>query len=114
MFSITVVLLRQVNYKQRLKTRMVGFIPKFVARKAKNCMVAMRSEANTGCFHGYLKEDADRLDTTGRKFQAVRYDEHLGRYCVFKEAKIKGPFMLKSHIQKPAPLPWIVAKTISK
>lgn len=107
MFSSTELCLRHMNYKSRLKTRMVGFIPKFVPRKAKNCMVAMRSEANTGVFHGILKEDADRLDTTGKKLTTVRFDEHLQRYCVFKETKIKGPFMLKSHIQKPCPLPWL-------
>jgi hypothetical protein len=109
LFSPTAVALAQINYKQRLKTRMVGYIPKFVPRKAKNCMVSLRSEANTGTFHSHLKGDADRLDTTGRKLQMVRYDEVLGRYAVFKEAKIKGPYMLKSHIQKAAPLPWLTS-----
>ena len=70
--------------------------------------VALRSEANTACFHQHLKSTADRLDTTGRKLTQVQFDENIARYCLFKEAKIKGPFMLKSHIQKPAPLPWLV------
>jgi hypothetical protein len=64
--------------------------------------------------HGILKEDADRLDTTGKKLQSVRLDDVLGRYCVFREAKIKGPFMLKSNIQKPAPLPWLVSNQAGK
>ena len=107
MFSATPLFLRHQNYKQRLKTRMVGYVPRFVPRKAKNCMVAMRSEANTGYFRGILKTDADRLDTTGRKLAQVRMDEELGRFVVFKEAKIKAPSLLKSHIMKPAPLPWL-------
>ena len=107
MLTNTPICFRHANFKGRLKTRMVGFIPKYVPRKAKNCMVSLRSEANSGCSLGYLKTDAERLDNTGKKVTKVQYDNHIHRYCCFKEAKIKLPGSLKSHIQKPAPLPWL-------
>jgi hypothetical protein len=107
MFSPTPLALLHKNYKARLKTRMVGYIPSFVPRKAKNCLVMMRSEANTAFGIGYLKPTAERLDTTGRKVTQVRFDPVIGRYCLFKEAKIKGVALSKAHIQKPAPLPWL-------
>lgn len=110
MFSASPISFRHKNFKARLKTRMVGYIPKFVARKAKNSMVSLRSEANTGAAVGYLKSEPERLDNTGKKLTRVRYDELLRRYTLFKEAKIKQPLMLKSHIQKPAPLPWLKAE----
>ena len=108
MWSATTTLLRHANFKERLKTRMVGYVPTFVPRKSKNSLCALRSEANTGYYIGIMKAEADRLDTTGRKVQAVNIDPCLNRYVVFKEAKIKNGMMTKSHIQKPAPLPWLV------
>lgn len=110
MFFATTICFRRKNFKQRLKTRMVGFIPKFVPRKAKNCMVSMRSEANSACAFGYLKTDPERLDNTGKKLAMVRYDSTINRFCLFREAKIKLSNSLKNHIQKPAPLPWLKAE----
>jgi len=105
MFRSCAVLLRG-QYKTRLKKRMVGYVPKVVPRKLKNNMVALRSEANTGYFDGYLKTQDERLDLTGRKLQRTHYDPILQRYCLFKETKIRGPFMTKAHITvKPVPHP---------
>ena len=101
MFRATLELLGRGQYKTRLKKRMVGFIPKVIPRKIKNNMVAMRSEANTGHIEGYLKSEAERLDATGRKLQKVMYDPILQRHTLFKEAKIRGPFLTKSSIMKP-------------
>ena len=99
MFQVTAVCLRG-QYKSRVKTRMVGYIPKVNYRKLRGCMVALRSEANTGHFEDYFKNEAERMDTTGRKVSKVLYDPVVQRYCLYKETKLKGPFLLKSHIQK--------------
>ncbi|AAZ10772.1 uncharacterized protein TEOVI_000874100 [Trypanosoma equiperdum] len=104
MLSSTALLLRG-QYKTRLKKRMVGFIPKVIPRKIKNNMVALRSEANTGHMEGYLKTETERLDATGRKVQKVLWDPVLQRHCLFKETKIKGPFMTKSAIAKKVDFP---------
>ncbi|CUG51496.1 Hypothetical protein, putative [Bodo saltans] len=105
MFRSTLELLGRGQYKTRLKKRMVGYLPKVIPRKIKGNMVALRSEANTGAFEGYLKTEAERLDATGRKIQRPLYDPILQRFTLFKEAKIKGPFMTKSHILKKAEHP---------
>ncbi|RNF12244.1 uncharacterized protein Tco025E_06558 [Trypanosoma conorhini] len=104
MFSATALWLRG-QYKTRLKKRMVGFIPKVIPRKIKNNMVALRSEANTGHIEGYLKTEAERLDATGRKVQKVLWDPVLQRHCLFKETKIRGPFMTKTAIVKKTDFP---------
>lgn len=105
MFRATLELLGRGQYKTRLKKRMVGFIPKVIPRKIKGNMVALRSEANTGHFEGYLKSDVERLDATGRKIQRTLYDPNLQRFTLFREAKVKGPFLTKSHITKKADHP---------
>lgn len=79
---------------------MVGFLPKVVPRKIRNNQVALRSEANTGHIEGYLKKEDERLDATGKKLQRVMYDPILQRYTLFKEAKLRGPFLTKSHVVK--------------
>nr|CCC90061.1 conserved hypothetical protein [Trypanosoma congolense IL3000] len=104
MLSITSTLFRG-QYKTRLKKRMVGFLPKVIPRKIKNNMVALRSEANTGHMEGYLKAEDERLDATGRKVQKVMWDPVLQRHCLFKETKIKGPFMTKAAIAKKVEFP---------
>jgi len=93
------------QFQERLKNRLVGHIPKFNPRTAKGMMVALRSEANTGHFEDYFKTEAERMDTTGRKVSKVMYDPVLGRHVVFREAKLKGPFLLKSHIAKAVSRP---------
>lgn len=105
MFRTTLELLAKGQYKTRLKKRMVGYIPKVIPRKIKNNLVALRSEANTGHFEGYLKTEPERMDATGRKVQHRLYDPILQRYTLFREAKVKGPFLLKSHIGKKAEHP---------
>jgi hypothetical protein len=100
MLTATRCLLRHGQYQTRLKTRMVGYTPKFVPRKMKGTMIALRSESNSSFFLPHLKSQAQRQELLGRKMQSVEFDPTLGRYCVFKESKIKGPFLLKSHIQK--------------
>jgi hypothetical protein len=57
-----------------------------------------------------LKNDPERLDNTGKKLAQVKYDTTINRFCLFKECKIKLASSLKSHIQKPAPLPWLKAE----
>ncbi|EAN92820.1 hypothetical protein C3747_29g1005c [Trypanosoma cruzi] len=104
MFSASALWLRG-QYKTRLKKRMVGFIPKVIPRKIKNNMVALRSEANTGHMEGYMKTEAERLDATGRKVQKVLWDPVLQRHCLFKETKIRGPFMTKANIVKKMDFP---------
>jgi ribosomal protein L33 len=100
MLRTTLALLVRGQYKTRLKKRMVGFIPKVIPRKVKGNLIALRSEANTGYMEGYLKSEAERQDNTGRKVQKVLYDPWLQRHTLFKEAKIKGPFLTKAHIAK--------------
>ena len=110
MLRLTVAVLSHANYKLRLKSRMVGFKPKVVQRKLKNCAVALRSEAHTAYFVGHYKHTAERLDSTGRKLQVVKYDPIVQRYTVFKESKLHGPFLTRAHIQpKAAWLPWVAA-----
>lgn len=99
MLRATVCLLKG-QYKLRLKTRMVGYVPKVVPRKLKGNNCVLRSEANTGSCMGLRKTEAERTDQTGRKVQKVCYDPVIDRYVLFKEAKNKGPFMLKAHIGK--------------
>ncbi len=99
LFQATSLLLRG-QYKTRLKTRMIGFVPKVVPRKLKGNNCVLRSEANTGSTWQLRKTDAQRMDQTGRKVQEIRYDPVVGRYVLFKEAKMKGPFLLKAHIGK--------------
>lgn len=82
---------------------MVGFLPKVIPRKIRNNQVALRSEANTGHIEGYLKTDLERLDVTGRKLQKVMYDPILQRYALFKETKLRGPFLVKGNIVKDMP-----------
>lgn len=82
---------------------MVGFLPKVVPRKIRNNQVALRSEANTGHIEGYLKTELERLDATGRKVQKVMYDPILQRYTLFKETKLRGPFLVKANIVKEMP-----------
>ncbi|KAH9577592.1 hypothetical protein LSM04_008873 [Trypanosoma melophagium] len=113
MFRFSALLLRG-QYKTRLKKRMVGFIPKVIPRKIKNNMVALRSEANTGHMEGYLKTESERLDATGRKLQKVLWDPILQRYCLFKETKIRGPFMTKSSIAKKVEFPLGGSAVVSK
>lgn len=103
MFVLTELLLGRGQYKTRLKKRMVGFLPKVIPRKIRNNAVALRSEANTGHIEGYLKTESERLDATGRKLQKVLYDPMLQRYTLFKEAKLRGPFLTKSSIAKEFP-----------
>lgn len=103
MLSATLSLMGKGQYKSRLKKRMVGFIPKVVPRKIRNNAVALRSEANTGHIEGYLKTEHERLDATGRKLQKVMYDPVIQRYTLFREAKLRGPFLTQSHIAKPIP-----------
>lgn len=100
MFRATLELLGRGQYKTRLKKRMVGYIPKVIPRKIKNNLVALRSEANTGSIEGYIKTEEERLDATGRKVQKVLYDPVLQRHTLFRETKIRGPFLMKSHIAK--------------
>ncbi|KEG14141.1 hypothetical protein DQ04_00601080 [Trypanosoma grayi] len=113
MFRASALWLRG-QYKTRLKKRMVGFIPKVIPRKIKNNMVALRSEANTGHMEGYLKTEVERLDATGRKVQKVLWDPVLQRHCLFKETKIKGPFMTKSAIARKVDFPIGEAATNTK
>eukprot|EP00759_Apiculatamorpha_spiralis_P053830 PhF_6_TR6463/c0_g1_i1/m.9670 len=98
MFRFTPITWTKGQYKTRLKTRMVGYMEKVVHRKVRNCIVAMRSEANTGAFIVYTKKESEMIDQTGKKIQQIRFDQSLGRMTLFKEAKLKGPFMLKSHV----------------
>ena len=101
MLRATPVQLAKGQFQERLKTRLVGYIPKVIPRKLKGALVHMRSEANTGSFPGYLKNDRERLENTGKKLQQVHIDPVLGRYTVHKESKVKTASILKSHIQKP-------------
>eukprot|EP00760_Papus_ankaliazontas_P000065 PhM_4_TR1001/c0_g1_i1/m.79621 len=98
MFFATPIMLLRGQYKKRLKTRMVGYLEKNVRRKIRNCHVGLRSEANTGNFTHYYKTDQELQDQTGKKLQRVIYDPYLRRQVLFKEVKLKGPFLLKSHI----------------
>ena len=94
------------HYVERLKTRMVGYIPKVNPRKAKGALVSLRSEANTGFFEGHLKTANERMDNTGKKMQTVIYDPMGGRYVVAKEAKLKQPVLGKNSIQKKVTTPF--------
>jgi ribosomal protein L33 len=100
MFRTTCCDLARGQFKTRLKTRLVGYVPKVVPRKVKGCMVAMRSEANTGNFFVHFKSEAQRMDQTGKKLQMIHYDPSVQRYVVHKETKVKGPFLTKANIQK--------------
>ncbi|CCW60686.1 unnamed protein product [Phytomonas sp. EM1] len=100
MFSYTFLLLGRGQYKTRLKKRMVGFIPKVIPRKIRNNTIAFRSEANTGHIEGHIKTESERLDMTGRKLQKIMWDPILQRHTLFKEAKLRGPFMTKSNIAR--------------
>ena len=106
MFRASPVAFAQGQYKARLKTRMVGYVPKVVPRKIKGALVMMRSEANTGVYEGYIKNPIERMENTGKKHQAVMFDEAIGRHVVAKEAKIKAPTMTKTCIQKKVQVPW--------
>ncbi|EPY33805.1 hypothetical protein STCU_01961 [Strigomonas culicis] len=105
MLRSTCALLGHGQYKTRLKKRMVGFIPKVIPRKIRNNMVALRSEANTGHIEGYIKTESERLDATGRKLQKVMWDPILQQYTLFKETKVRGPFMTKSNIARKVDFP---------
>lgn len=106
MFSTTNFLLAKGQFKTRLKSRMVGFIPKVIPRKMRGNLVAFRSEANTGYFKGSLKTEEERTDLSGKKPQRIEIDPIINRYVVMKEVKIKGPFLTKAHIvAKKAELP---------
>ncbi|CCW66504.1 unnamed protein product [Phytomonas sp. Hart1] len=98
MLSCTLLLLGRGQYKTRLKKRMVGFIPKVIPRKIRNNTIAFRSEANTGHIEGHIKTESERMDMTGRKIQKVMWDPVLQRYMLFKESKLRGPFMTKACI----------------
>ena len=100
MFFSSAILFRRGQYKTRLKVRRVGFIPKVIRRKVRGAFVALRSQANTGSFISHLKSNAELKDSSaGRKLNEVCYDRMIDRYCVFSESKLKGPFLLKSHVQ---------------
>lgn len=106
MFEQTLSLLAKGQFKTRLKTRMVGYIPKVVPRKIRNNLVAFRSEANTGYFDGALKTIEERTDLSGKKTQRIGIDPLINRYVVMKEVKIKGPFLTKAHVvTKKAEIP---------
>lgn len=105
MLRFTSLLLGHGQYKTRLKKRMVGFIPKVIPRKIRNNTVALRSEANTGHIEGYIKTETERLDATGRKLQKVMWDPVLQRHTLFKEAKLRGPFMTKTNIARKVEFP---------
>lgn len=105
MLRSTFALLGRGQYKTRLKKRMVGFIPKVIPRKIRNNTVAMRSEANTGHIEGYIKTEAERLDATGRKIQKVLWDPILQRHTLFKETKLRGPFMTKAAVVRKVDFP---------
>lgn len=105
MFRSTFALFGKGQYKTRLKKRMVGFIPKVIPRKIRNNTVAMRSEANTGHIEGYIKTENERLDATGRKLQKVMWDPILQRHTLFRENKIRGPFMTKTALARRVDFP---------
>lgn len=113
MLSATLCLLGHGQYKTRLKKRMVGFIPKVIPRKIRNNTVALRSEANTAHIEGYIKTESERLDATGRKLQKTLWDPVLQRHTLFREVKVRGPFMTKSAIARKVDFP-IGAKMQSK
>ena len=93
-------LLAQGQYKHRLKTRMVGYIPKVVPRKIKGALVHMRSDANTGFYEGHLKNALERTDQSGKRLQHVIWDPVVERLVVAKENKVKTPLNTKTMIQK--------------
>ena len=94
------------HYVDRLKTRMVGYVPKVNPRKIKGALVSLRSDANTGYFEGHMKSAQERMDNTGKKMQVVMYDPVVGRHVVAKEAKLKQPVLVKSSIQKKVTTPF--------
>lgn len=100
MLRVTPCALAHGQYQKRLKTRMVGYVPKVVTRKIKGALCHLRSEANSGAAYGHLKNEQERMENTGKKMQRVMLDPHLARYAVFKEDKAKKPLLTKSHIQK--------------
>ncbi|KNH09001.1 hypothetical protein XU18_0679 [Perkinsela sp. CCAP 1560/4] len=100
MLALSRFLYRHGQYKTRLKVRRVGFIPSVIRRKIRGAFIALRSQANSGAFISYLKSDEEIKDSaSGRKLSQVCYDRVLDRSCVFSETKLKGPFLLKSHMQ---------------
>ena len=94
------------HYVDRLKTRMVGYVPKVVPRKIKGALVSMRSEANTGYYDGHIKSPIERQEMAGKKMTKVMFDPVVGRYVVAKEAKIKQPVLVKGQIQKKVTTPF--------
>lgn len=102
MFFATSALFARGQYKTRIKTRAVGYIPKVIPRKLKNCVVALRSEANTAFFRPYFKNETERLDQTGRKLKFTIFDPILQRYVLAQETKIRGPYLTKAHVQQTA------------
>lgn len=99
MLRVSCLLRREGQYCARLKKRTCGFIPKVVPRKIKGNLIALRSEAATGSMIGHLKSEFERMDMLGRKVQHAAYDPVIRRYVLFRESKIKAPFLTKANIQ---------------
>jgi hypothetical protein len=106
MLRVSSLWLAQGQYKHRLKTRMVGYIPKVVPRKIKGALIAMRSEANTGYFDGHIKTAAERMEQSGKRLGHVIWDPLVERMVVARESKVKGAMLSKSHIQKKITTPF--------
>ena len=106
MLRVTVPLLERGQYKERVKTRMVGYIPKVVPRKVKGALIKLHSDANTGYSEGYIKTTDERMENTGKRLAKVIMDPLVGRPVVAREAKIKSAGSLKSHIQRKLTTPF--------
>jgi hypothetical protein len=94
------------HYVDRLKTRMVGYVPKVVPRKIKGALVSLRSEANTGYYEGHIKSASERQEAAGKKLAKVIYDPIVGRNVVAREAKLKAVVLVKNQIQKKVTTPF--------
>jgi hypothetical protein len=106
MLRSTGLCLSHGQFQDRLKTRMVGYIPKVVPRKIKGALISLRAESNTGFFLGRVKNAQERTDNSGKRLQKVIFDPIIGRYVVGKETKIKPAQLTKNHIQKKVNTPF--------
>ena len=106
MLRATPFVMGKGQFKTRIKKRMVGFVPKVVARKVKGALFGLRSEASTGHMEGAMRTQIERTDGAGKKVERVLFDPVIARFAVFREMKLKGPFYTKSNIAKKHDAPW--------
>jgi hypothetical protein len=105
MLRVTPVCHFHGQFKERLKNRMAGYKPSVDFKKVKGMFVTMRSEANSGHTVPYIKTNEERLETAGKKMARIDVDPAVGRYAVYREAKISQVSLVKANIAPKVPWP---------